>query len=82
MAEASRRPKDKNYNLIGVLYQASENVAPFEPCVQDAEQQGDQGLTGFEDVGRGRSRWRPRPRNQQSCLPAARPDFRLPLRGT
>jgi hypothetical protein len=43
MAEASRRPKDKNYNLIGVLYQASENVEPFEPCVQDAKQQGNQG---------------------------------------
>jgi hypothetical protein len=25
MTEASRQPKDKNYNLISVLYQSSDN---------------------------------------------------------
>ena len=26
MTEQSRQPKDKNYNLISVLYQSSDNV--------------------------------------------------------
>ena len=47
MTEASRQPKDKNYNLISALYQASDNVETFKTYVQDAEQQGDQELVEF-----------------------------------
>ena len=47
MTEASRQPKDKNYNLISTLYQASENVETLKSYVQDAEQEGDQELVEF-----------------------------------
>jgi hypothetical protein len=47
MTEASRQPKDKNYNLISALYQASDNVETFKTYVQDAEQQEDQELMEF-----------------------------------
>ena len=51
MTEASRQPKDKNYNLITVLYQSSENAETLKSYGQDAEQEGDQELvdssTGF-----------------------------------
>ncbi|MDX6379857.1 MAG: hypothetical protein QOI57_881 [Rubrobacteraceae bacterium] len=47
MTEASRQPKDKNYNLISALYQASENVETLKTYVQDAEQEGDQELVEF-----------------------------------
>ena len=49
MTEASRQPKDKNYNLISALYQASENVETLKTYVQDAEQEGDQELVEFFD---------------------------------
>jgi hypothetical protein len=42
MTEHSRQPKDKNYNLIAVLYQSSDNAEPLETYVRDAEQEGDQ----------------------------------------
>ena len=47
MSEASRQPKDKNYNLISVLYQASENVETLKTYVQDAQSEGDQELEEF-----------------------------------
>jgi rubrerythrin len=47
MTDASRQPKDKNYNLISALYQASENVETLKSYVQDAEQEGDQELVEF-----------------------------------
>ncbi|MDQ3911898.1 MAG: hypothetical protein M3305_09050 [Actinomycetota bacterium] len=47
MTEASRQPKDKNYNLISALYQASENAETLKTYVQDAEQEGDQELVEF-----------------------------------
>ncbi len=47
MMEASRQPKDKNYNLIAVLYQSSDNVESLKTYVQDAEQEGDQELVEF-----------------------------------
>ena len=47
MTEASRQPKDKNYNLITVLYQSSDNVESLKTYVQDAEQEGDQELVDF-----------------------------------
>ncbi len=47
MSEASRQPKDKNYNLISVLYQSSENVETLKTYVQDAQQEGDQELEEF-----------------------------------
>jgi hypothetical protein len=40
MTEASRQPKDKNYNLIEVLHQASENVESLKSYIQDANQEG------------------------------------------
>ena len=47
VTEASRQPKDKNYNLIAVLYQSSDNVESLKTYVQDAEQEGDQELVDF-----------------------------------
>ncbi|MDQ3999462.1 MAG: hypothetical protein M3283_00350 [Actinomycetota bacterium] len=47
MTEASRQPKDKNYNLISALYQASENVETLKTYVQDAQEEGDQELVEF-----------------------------------
>ncbi len=47
MSEASRQPKDKNYNLITALYQASDNVETLKSYVQDAQQEGDQELEQF-----------------------------------
>ncbi len=47
MSKASRQPKDKNYNLISALYQASENVETLKTYVQDAQSEGDQELEEF-----------------------------------
>ena len=47
MTEASRQPKDKNYNLISVLYQSSDNVESLKTFVEDAESEGDQELVDF-----------------------------------
>ncbi len=47
MTEASRQPKDKNYNLISVLYHSSDNVESLKTYIQDAEQEGDQELVEF-----------------------------------
>jgi hypothetical protein len=47
MTEASRQPKDKNYNLISVLYHSSENVESLKSYIQDAESEGDQELVEF-----------------------------------
>jgi hypothetical protein len=49
MTEASRQPKDKNYNLISVLYQASDNVEQLKTYIQDAQGDGDQELVEFFD---------------------------------
>ena len=47
MSEASRQPKDKNYNLITVLYQSSDNVESLKTYIQDAQSEGDQELVDF-----------------------------------
>jgi hypothetical protein len=47
MTEASRQPKDKNYNLITVLYQSSDNVESLKTYIQDAQSEGDQELVEF-----------------------------------
>jgi hypothetical protein len=47
VTEASRQPKDKNYNLITVLYQSSDNVESLKTFIQDAESEGDQELVDF-----------------------------------
>lgn len=47
MTEQSRQPKDKNYNLIAVLYQSSDNAESLKTYIQDAEQEGDQELVQF-----------------------------------
>ncbi len=49
MTDQSRQPKDKNYNLIAVLYQSSDNVESLKTYIQDAEQEGDQELVDFFD---------------------------------
>jgi hypothetical protein len=49
MTEHSRQPKDKNYNLIAVLYQSSDNVESLKTYIQDAETEGDQELVEFFD---------------------------------
>ena len=50
MTEASRQPKDKNYNLISALYQASDNVETFKTYAQDAQTEGDQELANFFEM--------------------------------
>jgi hypothetical protein len=47
MTEAARQPKDKNYNLITVLYQSSDNVESLKTYIQDAQSEGDQELAEF-----------------------------------
>jgi hypothetical protein len=47
MTEASRQPKDKNYNLITVLHQSSDNVESLKTYIQDAQSEGDQELVEF-----------------------------------
>ena len=47
MTDLSRQPKDKNYDLIRVLYQSSKNVESLKTYIQDAEQEGDQELVQF-----------------------------------
>lgn len=47
MTDLSRQPKDKNYNLISVLYQSSDNAESLKTFIQDAEQEGDQELVDF-----------------------------------
>ncbi len=47
MTEQSGQPKDKNYNLISVLYHSSDNVESLKTYIQDAEQEGDQELVNF-----------------------------------
>jgi hypothetical protein len=47
MTDQSRQPKNKNYNLISVLYQSSDNVESLKTYIQDAEQEGDQELVEF-----------------------------------
>ena len=50
MTEAPRQPKDKNYNLISALYQASDNVETFKTYAQDAQTEGDQELANFFEM--------------------------------
>jgi hypothetical protein len=49
VTDLSRQPKDKNYNLITVLYQSSNNVESLKTYIRDAEQEGDQELVEFFD---------------------------------
>jgi len=47
MTEAARQLKDKNYNLITVLYQSSDHVESLKTYIQDAQSEGDQELVDF-----------------------------------
>jgi hypothetical protein len=47
LTDLSRQPKDKNYNLISVRYQSSNNVESLKTYIQDAEQEGDHELVEF-----------------------------------
>jgi hypothetical protein len=66
MMEASRQPKDKNYNLIAVLYQSSDDVESLKTFVQDAEAEGDQELMDFSSGASWRTTWRP-PSGPRRC---------------
>ena len=69
MTETSRQPKDKNYNLISALYQASDNVETFKTYAQDAQTEGDQELARFLRDGY---------REQPEGVPAGQGDARGP----
>jgi hypothetical protein len=47
MTEKAKQPKDKNYNLINILYQSADTAETLKTYVQDAEQEGDQELVDF-----------------------------------
>ncbi len=47
MTEQARQPKDKNYNLISMLYHSADVVEALKTYVQDAEEEGDQELLDF-----------------------------------
>jgi hypothetical protein len=47
MTEQARQPKDKNYNLISVLHESSNNVESLKTYIRDAEEEGDQELVEF-----------------------------------
>jgi hypothetical protein len=47
VTEASRQPKDKNYNLISVLYHSSDYVESLKTYIEDAEEEGDGELVDF-----------------------------------
>jgi hypothetical protein len=47
LTEASRQPKNKNYNLISVLYHSSDNVESLKTFIEDARQEGDEELVNF-----------------------------------
>jgi hypothetical protein len=47
MTEQARQPKDKNYNLISMLYHSADVVEALKTYVQDAEEEGDQELVDF-----------------------------------
>jgi hypothetical protein len=45
--QQSGQPKDKNYNLISVLYHSSDNIESLKTYIQDAQQEGDEELVQF-----------------------------------
>jgi hypothetical protein len=47
MTEQARQPKDKNYNLISMLYHSADVAETLKTYIQDAEQEGDQELVNF-----------------------------------
>ena len=47
MTEQARQPKDKNYNLISMLYHSADIAEMLKTYIQDAEQEGDQELVDF-----------------------------------
>jgi hypothetical protein len=47
MTEPHMQPEDKNFNLITVLYQSSDNVESLKTYIQDAQDEGDDELVEF-----------------------------------
>ena len=47
--EASRQPKDKNYNTIAVVYQYSDNFESLKTYIQGAKSEVDQEFVEFFD---------------------------------
>lgn len=53
MSEAGQQTgvKDKNYNLISVLYHSSDNVLTVQQYVEDARREGDEeAATFFQNI--------------------------------
>jgi hypothetical protein len=47
MTEKAQQPKDKNYNLISMLYHSSDVAETLKTYIQDAQEEGDQELVDF-----------------------------------
>ncbi len=47
MTEEAQQPKDKNYNLISMLYHSADVVETLKTYIQDAQENGDQELVDF-----------------------------------
>jgi gas vesicle protein len=47
VTEKAQQPKDKNYNLISMLYHSSDVVETLKTYIQDAQEEGDQELIDF-----------------------------------
>ncbi len=47
MTEKARQPKDKNYNLISMLYHSADVAETLKVYIQDAQEEGDQELVDF-----------------------------------
>ena len=47
MTEKASQPKDKNYNLISMLYHSADVTETLKTYVQDAQEEGDQELVDF-----------------------------------
>ncbi len=47
MSEEAQQPKDKNYNLISMLYHSADVVETLKTYIQDAQENGDQELVDF-----------------------------------
>jgi hypothetical protein len=58
MTGQSRQPKDRNYNLVAVLYQSSKNVESLKAYVRDAEQERATGSWRTSSGASWRTTWR------------------------
>jgi hypothetical protein len=47
VTEEAGQPKDKNYNLISMLYHSADIAETLKTYVRDAEEEGDQEIVDF-----------------------------------